>query len=75
MDTPWASRDLTPRVNLSAFYEHDRAIVTGFEDARDMLAAVSITAPNGWRFQGSALFGLSSGAPARGIALGASRRF
>jgi len=68
-------RDLTPHVNVSAFYEHDRAIVTGFEDARDVLAAVSVKGPNGWRFQGSALFGLSSGAPARGMALGASRRF
>jgi hypothetical protein len=61
-------------VNLSVFFEEDRAIVPEFDNARDMLAAVMIKG-RGWRFQAGAQFGLSDGAPALGITLGASRRF
>jgi hypothetical protein len=62
-------------VNLSAFFEEYRAIVPGLANARDILAAVSLTNGSGWRVQVSGQFGLSDGAPDRGLAVGASRRF
>lgn len=62
-------------VNLSVFFEEDRAILPGFANARNVLAAVSLTGANGWRVQVSGEFGLSDGAPDHGITFGASRRF
>ena len=61
-------------VNLSVFFEEDRAIVPGLHNARDVLAAVMLKG-RGWRLQMGAQIGLSEGAPAFGITLGASRRF
>jgi hypothetical protein len=61
-------------VNLSVFFEEDRAIVPGLQNARDVLAAVMLKG-RGWRLQMGAQVGLSEGAPALGITLGASRRF
>jgi hypothetical protein len=63
------------QVNLSVFFEEYRAIVPGLANARDVLAAVSVTGAGGWRVQVSGEFGLSDGAPDHGITLGASRRF
>jgi hypothetical protein len=65
-------RDL---VNLSVFFEQYRSIVPGLENARDLLAAVTVTGAGGWRVQMSAEFGMSDGAPDHGFALGVSRRF
>ena len=62
-------------VNLSVFYEDDRGIVQGVGNARDLLTAVTIKGPNGWRLQVSGLFGLSEGSPDHGVSLGLSRRF
>ena len=62
-------------VNLSVFFEESRAIVPGLANARDILAAVSVTGPGGWRVQAAGEFGLSDGAPDRGVTFGASRRF
>ena len=62
-------------VNLSVFFEEYRTIVPGFANARDILAAVSLTGPSGWRVQVSGQFGLSDGAPDHGVTFGASRRF
>ena len=62
-------------VNLSVFFEEDRAIVPGLANARDILAAVSLTGASGWRFQVLGQFGLSDGAPDHEVSFGASRRF
>ena len=62
-------------VNLSVFFEEYRAIVPGLANARDVLAAVSLTGASGWRIQVSGQFGLSDGAPDHGVTFGASRRF
>jgi len=62
-------------VNVSVFFEEYRAIVRGLENARDVLAAVSVKGPNGWRVQISGDIGLSDGAPDHGLTFGASRRF
>ena len=62
-------------VNLSVFFEEYRAIVPGFANARDILAAVSLTGASGWRFEVSGQLGLSDGAPDHGVTFGASRRF
>ena len=62
-------------VNLSVFFEEDRAIVPGLDNASDILAAVTLKAAAGWRFQVSGQFGLSEGAPDHGLTFGASRRF
>ena len=61
-------------VNLSVFLEEYRALVSGVENARELLAAVSLSS-GGWRVQFTASAGLSNGAPDRGFAFGASRRF
>ena len=62
-------------VNLSVFFEEDRAIVPVYPNGRSVLAAVGVKGANGWRLQLSAEFGLSDGAPDRGATFGASRRF
>jgi hypothetical protein len=62
-------------VNLSVFLESYQAIVPGLVDARDILAALTVSGASGWRLQVSAEFGLSDGAPDHGFAVGASRRF
>jgi hypothetical protein len=62
-------------VNVSVFFEEYRAILPGLANARNVLTAVSLTGPNGWRVQVSGELGLSDGAPDHGITFGASRRF
>jgi hypothetical protein len=70
------SQDLAGGVlNLSVFFEEYRALVPDEANARDVLAAVSVKAAGGWRFQASAQFGVSEGAPDRGLTFGLSRRF
>jgi len=64
-----------PMVNLSLLFEEYRAIVPGLQNARDVLATVSVRGANGWRLQISGEIGLSSGAPDHSLMLGASRRF
>ena len=62
-------------LNLSVFFAEDRAIVPRYENARDILTALTVKGANGWRVQVSGQFGLSDGAPSHGLAVGASRRF
>jgi hypothetical protein len=62
-------------VNLSVFLEEYRALVPGIDNAREVLAAVSLKSTNGWRVQISGALGLSDGAPDHGLTVGASRRF
>jgi hypothetical protein len=62
-------------LNVSVFFAEDRAIVSGLANARDILTAVTVRGPNGWRLQVSGQVGMSDGAPERGVTLGASRRF
>ena len=62
-------------VHLSVFYEEFAAIVPGLASARDLLAVIGLRATGGWRIQVSSQFGLSDGAPDRGVTLGLSRRF
>ena len=62
-------------VNLSVFFEEYSAIVSGFINARDVLAALTVKSANGWRLQISGEVGLSDGAPDHGFTFGASRRF
>jgi hypothetical protein len=62
-------------VNLSVFLEEYRALVPTVENARELLAAVSLRSEGGWRVQFTASAGLSNGAPDHGVAFGASRRF
>ena len=62
-------------VNLSVFFEESRAIVAGFENAKDVLLAVSVKGRAGWRIQVAGQIGLSDGSPDHGITVGASRRF
>jgi hypothetical protein len=61
-------------VNVSVFYEEYRALVSGLEGARDVLAALTVRG-RGWQVQVAALAGLSDGAPDHGVTFGASRRF
>ena len=63
------------RLNLSVFFAEDRAIVPRYENARDILTALTVKGANGWRLQLSGQFGLSDSAPSHGVSLGASRRF
>ncbi len=62
-------------VNMSIFFEEDRAILPGFTNSRDVLAALSVKGARGWRVQVSGEVGLSDGAPDHGVTFGASRRF
>ena len=62
-------------VNVSVFVEEYRALVSGLENSRELVAAVSVKSASGWRLQISGSKGLSDGAPDRGFTLGASRRF
>ena len=62
-------------VNLSVFFDEYRSFLSGFANAREILAAVSLKGANGWRVQVSGEFGLSDGAPDHGFTFGASRRF
>ena len=62
-------------VNVSVFFEEYSAIVPGFENARDILALLSLKSASGWRVQILGEFGLSDGAPDLGFTIGASRRF
>ena len=62
-------------VNLSVFLEEYRALVPSVENARELLAAVSLRSAGGWRVQFTASAGMSNGAPDHGFAFGASRRF
>jgi hypothetical protein len=62
-------------VNVSVFFEEYRALVHGLVNARDVLAAVSVKGANRWRVQVAGQFGLTDGAPDRGLTIGASRRF
>lgn len=64
-----------PMVNLSVLFEEYRAIAPGLENARDVLATVSLRGAGGWRVQVTGELGLSSGAPDHSFMLGASRRF
>jgi hypothetical protein len=63
------------RFTLSAFLDEYAAIVPELPSAREMLAAFSMKAPQGWRVQVTGLIGLSDGAPDHGLTVGASRRF
>jgi hypothetical protein len=62
-------------VNVSVFVEEYRALVSGLENSREVVAAVSVKSASGWRLQISGSKGLTDGAPDRGFTLGASRRF
>jgi outer membrane putative beta-barrel porin/alpha-amylase len=73
------AQDVGPRaksmVNVSIFYEEYRAIVPGLENARDVLATLSLKGAKGWRLQLAGEVGLSSSAPDHAFTLGAGRRF
>jgi hypothetical protein len=62
-------------LNVSVFFEDYSSIIPGFASARDVLAALSVTAPGGWRVQAAGMFGLTDGAPDHAVTFGASRRF
>jgi len=62
-------------VNLSVFFEEYRAVLPGYANARDILAAVSVKGAAGWRLQVAGQFGMSDGSPDHGVTIGASRRF
>jgi hypothetical protein len=64
-----------PMVNFSVLFEEYRAIAPGLENARDVLATVSLRGAAGWRVQVTGELGLSSGAPDHSFMFGASRRF
>jgi hypothetical protein len=57
------------------FFEEYSTIVPGLDNAREILAAVTVKSASGWRVQVSGEFGLSNGAPDLGVTFGASRRF
>ena len=62
-------------VDLSAFFEEYQSIVPGLSGSREVLAALSLKVPGGWRLQVTGEAGLSDGAPDHGVTFGASRRF
>lgn len=62
-------------INVSVFFEEYSAIVPGYINARDVLAALTVKSTSGWRLHISGEVGLSDGAPDHGITFGASRRF
>lgn len=68
-------RAARPLVNVSVFFEEYRAILPGFENARDVLTTVSVKVTRGWRVDVAAEKGLSTGAPDHAFMLAASRRF
>ena len=60
-------------VNVSVFYEEYRAIVPGLENARDVLATLSLKRRQGWRVQLAGELGLSSSAPDHSFTIGAGK--
>jgi hypothetical protein len=62
-------------INVSVFFEEFSAIVPGYVNARDVLAALTVKSMSGWRLQFAGEIGLSDGAPDHGFTFGASRRF
>jgi hypothetical protein len=68
-------RAAKPLMNVSVFFEEYRAVVSGLENARDVLATVSVKIGGGWRVDLAGEKGLSTGAPDHAFMLAASRRF
>ncbi|HEY6085314.1 MAG TPA: transporter, partial [Nitrospira sp.] len=64
-----------PTVLVSVSYEEARALVSGFQNPRDILGVVSWKITPAIRLNTSLELGLSNGAPEYGVSLGGSLRF
>jgi len=67
--------DVTDHVHMSVFYEEYRALVTSVNNARDLLALANYIVNDTVRVTGSALVGLSNGAPNYGFGVGVRLQF
>lgn len=65
----------TPTLLGSLYYEEARALVSGLQNPRDVLTALSWALTPSLRFNTAVEIGLSSGAPQYGLTVGASFRF
>ena len=67
--------DVTDNLHMSVFYEEYRALVNTVNNARDLLALASYVVTDRVRVTGSALVGLSNGAPNYGFGAGLRLQF
>lgn len=67
--------DVTDNLHMSVFYEEYRALVNTVNNARDLLALASYSVTDRVRVTGSALAGLSNGAPNYGFGVGIRLQF
>lgn len=65
----------TPTLLGSLYYEEARALVSGLQNPRNVLTALSWTLTPSLRFNTAVEIGLSTGAPQYGLTLGTSFRF
>jgi hypothetical protein len=64
-----------PTLMASVYYEEARALVTGFQNPRDIFAGLSWRVTQDFRLNAGVEKGLSTGAPEFGVSVGASFRF
>lgn len=67
--------DVTDNFHMSVFYEEYRALVNSVNNARDLLALANYIVNDTVRVTGSALVGLSNGAPNYGFGIGVRLQF
>lgn len=67
--------DVTDNLHMSVFYEEYRALVNTVNNARDLLALANYIVNDTVRVTGSALVGLSNGAPNYGFGVGIRLQF
>lgn len=67
--------DVTDNLHTSVFYEEYRALVNTVNNARDLLALAQYVVNDKVRVTGSALVGLSNGAPNYGVGVGIRLQF
>ncbi len=65
----------TDRLLATVYYEEWRALISGFQNPRDVLMGLNYRLPSGLSLSGSVLIGLSDGAPDWGLTGGVSMRF
>ncbi len=65
----------TDRLLGTVYYEEWRALISGFQNPRDVLMGLNYRLPSGPSLSGSVLIGLSDGAPDWGLTGGVALRF
>lgn len=70
-----AGYSFTDRLLGTVYYEEWRALISGFQNPRDVLMGLNYRLPGGLSLSGSVLIGLSDGAPDWGLTGGVALRF